>query len=52
MSSNPKTIAAEILAVNALDKMREYNISQLIVEDNGIYAGIIHLHDLVREGII
>ena len=52
MSSNPKTIAAEILAVNALDKMREHNISQLIVEDNGIYAGIIHLHDLVREGII
>lgn len=52
MSSNPKTIAAEILAVNALDKMREHNISQLIVEDNGIYTGIIHLHDLVREGII
>ena len=52
MSSNPKTIAAEILAVNALDKMREYNISQLIVEEKGIYAGIIHLHDLVREGII
>ena len=52
MSSNPKTIAAETLAVNALDQMREHNISQLIVEDNSIYAGIIHLHDLVREGII
>ncbi len=52
MSINPKTIAAEVLAVNALDEMRKHNISQLIVEDNGIYAGIIHLHDLVKEGII
>jgi len=52
MSINPKTIGAEVLAVNALDEMRRNNISQLIVEENGIYAGIIHLHDLVKEGII
>ena len=52
MSSNPKTIEADMLAVNALDEMRKNNISQLIVEDKGIYAGIIHLHDLVKEGII
>lgn len=52
MSPNPKTIAADELAVNALDEMRRHNISQLVVEDNGIYAGIIHLHDLVKEGII
>ena len=52
MSSNPKTIAADILAVYALDEMRKHNISQLLVEDNNIYAGIIHLHDLVKEGII
>ena len=52
MSINPKTIAADVLAVNALDEMRKHNISQLVVEDNKIYAGIIHLHDLVKEGII
>ena len=52
MSPNPKTIAADELAVNALDEMRRHNISQLVVEYNGVYAGIIHLHDLVKEGII
>jgi arabinose-5-phosphate isomerase len=52
MSSNPKTIAADILASYALDEMRKYDISQLVVESENIYAGIIHLHDLVKEGII
>lgn len=52
MSPHPKTIAASALAVVALDEMRNANISQLIVEENGIYQGIIHLHDLVKEGII
>jgi arabinose-5-phosphate isomerase len=52
MSSNPKTIAADVLAVHALEEMRRHDISQLVVEDNNIYAGIIHLHDLVKEGII
>ena len=52
MSSNPKTIAADILAVYALEEMRKYNISQLVAENNNKYAGIIHLHDLVKEGII
>lgn len=52
MSSNPKTIGADVLAVLALEEMRNHDISQLIVEENGRYAGIIHLHDLVKEGII
>ncbi len=52
MSSHPKTIASDVLAVNALEEMRMHNISQLIAEDNKVYAGIIHLHDLVKEGII
>lgn len=52
MSSNPKTISQDLLAVDALDLMRKNNISQLLVIDNKTYAGIIHLHDLVREGII
>lgn len=52
MSSHPKTIEADVLAVHALDEMRRHDISQLVVEDNKKYAGIIHLHDLIREGII
>lgn len=52
MSSNPKTIDSKELAVNALDIMRKNNITQLVVTLNDEYAGIIHLHDLVREGII
>jgi arabinose-5-phosphate isomerase len=52
MSPNPKSIAAEVLAVNALEIMKQNNISQLLVTENNKYAGIIHLHDLIREGII
>ncbi len=52
MSVNPKTISLNDLAVDALDLMRKNNISQLLVIENKKYAGIIHLHDLVREGII
>ncbi len=52
MSVQPKTIDKNELAVQALHLMREKNITQLIVTENDKYAGIIHLHDLVREGII
>lgn len=52
MTRNPKTIESSKLAVDALDVMRKNNITQLIVTENNKYAGIIHLHDLVREGII
>ncbi|MEO5651164.1 MAG: CBS domain-containing protein, partial [Ginsengibacter sp.] len=52
MTINPKTINSNELAVNALDIMRKNNITQLVVTENDIYVGIIHLHDLVREGII
>jgi arabinose-5-phosphate isomerase len=53
LSKNPKTIAPDELAVNALDKMRTYDINQLVVLDSeNMYRGILHLHDLVREGIV
>jgi arabinose-5-phosphate isomerase len=52
MTQNPKTIDAAEMAVNALDIMRTNNITQLIVVENKRYAGVIHLHDLIREGII
>lgn len=52
-SVNPKTIAPEVLAVEALETLKANDISQLIVTDaDGIYLGILHLHDLIREGII
>lgn len=52
MTKNPKNISSSQLAVDALDLMRKNNITQLLVVDNEKYSGIIHLHDLVREGII
>ena len=51
MSSHPKSIEEDQLAVNALDLMRKNSVSQLLVTQNGTYTGVLHLHDLVREGI-
>lgn len=52
MTKNPKQIQEHTLAVEALELMKEYNISQLVVMENDVYKGILHLHDLIREGII
>jgi arabinose-5-phosphate isomerase len=52
LTTDPKTIAPGEMAVNALDIMRQNEITQLVVTENGIYHGIIHLHDLVKEGLI
>ncbi len=52
MGINPKTILSDALAVDALDRMRKNNITQLLVTENNSYFGVIHLHDLVREGLI
>lgn len=52
MTRNPKTVAAEALAVEALDLMRHHDITQLVVTSGTKYVGFIHLHDLIREGII
>ncbi|MBK9108548.1 MAG: KpsF/GutQ family sugar-phosphate isomerase [Saprospiraceae bacterium] len=52
MSPNPKTIDAEALAVDAFRLMRENNITQLLVADKEIYVGVVHIHDLIKEGII
>lgn len=51
MTSNPKTIDTEALVVDALHKMRENSITQLPVVHEGKYLGIIHLHDILKEGI-
>ncbi|WP_425550209.1 KpsF/GutQ family sugar-phosphate isomerase [Algibacter agarivorans] len=52
MSSNPRRIEAEAMAIDALEVMETNGISQLLVEENGKYAGVVHLHDLIKEGII
>ena len=52
MSPHPKTISPNALAAQALEEMRAHDISQLIVAENGQYRGIVHLHDLIKEGII
>jgi arabinose-5-phosphate isomerase len=52
MSKNPKTIESESLVVHALEIMRANNITQLLVTDNGEYKGVIHLHDILKEGIL
>ena len=51
MTSDPKTIDTDALVVDALHKMRENSITQLPVVHEGKYLGIIHLHDILKEGI-
>jgi arabinose-5-phosphate isomerase len=52
MSKNPKSIDIDAMAVDAMQIMEKHEISQLLVTQNDIYAGVIHLHDLVKEGIL
>ena len=52
MSSNPKTINEDAMAVDAMELMETNGISQLLVENNGNYAGVVHIHNLIKEGII
>jgi arabinose-5-phosphate isomerase len=52
MSAKPKTAEPETLVIHALSLMRKNNITQLLVTDKSVYKGVIHLHDILREGII
>ncbi|WCO02558.1 KpsF/GutQ family sugar-phosphate isomerase [Psychroserpens ponticola] len=52
MGSNPKRIDEDAMAIDAMELMEEHGISQLLVEKNGEYAGVIHIHNLIKEGII
>jgi len=51
MSKNPKIIQADAMAVEAMETMENNKISQILVEDNSVYVGVVHLHDLLKEGI-
>jgi arabinose-5-phosphate isomerase len=51
MSKNPKTIKADEMAIKALETMENNNITQILVEENSNYVGVVHLHDLLKEGL-
>ena len=52
MTHNPKTIKPTEMAADALNTMENFAITQLVVEENGEYKGILHLHDILKEGIV
>lgn len=52
MSGSPLHVEADTLAVRALALMRERAVTQLLVTENERYVGVLHLHDLIREGIV
>ena len=52
MSTNPKTIGSNVLAVRALKEMQSSGISQLLVVEKAKYMGVVHLHNLIQEGIL
>ena len=52
MSVHPKTIDFDSLAIDALNLMEKNKITQLLVTQDGKYAGIIHLHNLIQEGLL
>ena len=52
MTTQPKTIEMDTLAVKALEVMQQKGISQLLAMDKGEYKGVIHLHNLINEGIL
>ncbi len=52
MTPNPKSVTAATLAMKALQMMRKFSITQLVVVQGEQYLGILHLHDLLREGLV
>jgi arabinose-5-phosphate isomerase len=52
MTVNPKTISSDILVSEALNILENFSITQLVVCDNDEYKGILHLHDILKEGIV
>ena len=52
MSASPKTISPDALAIEAFNRMEDNNITQLLVAEKGNYLGVVHLHDILKEGIV
>ncbi len=52
MTKNPKTIENDAMAVQAMEMMDSNGITQVLAEHNGKYTGVVHIHNLTKEGII
>jgi arabinose-5-phosphate isomerase len=52
MSKNPKFTQSNTMAIDALQILENHSITQLIVVDNDEYKGVLHLHDILKEGIL
>ncbi len=52
MTKNPKTITSESMVMDAFNLMEDFSITQLVVVDEGEFKGILHIHDILKEGII
>lgn len=52
MSKNPKTIEIDELAIHAFNMMEKHKITQLLVVEGDVYKGVVHLHDILREGVV
>ena len=52
MTKNPKMIQSTTMVTDALNILEDFAITQLIVVDNGEYKGVLHLHDILKEGIV
>ncbi len=52
MTVNPKTISSTDMVIDALNILEDFSITQLVVVDNSVYKGVIHLHDILKEGIV
>jgi len=52
MTKNPKTITSESMVIDAFNLMEDFSITQLVVVDEGEFKGILHIHDILKEGII
>ncbi|SHM96304.1 KpsF/GutQ family sugar-phosphate isomerase [Flavobacterium xinjiangense] len=52
MTKNPKLISSTAMVVDALNILEDFSITQLVVVDNDEYKGVLHLHDILKEGIV
>jgi len=52
MTANPKRINNDAMAVEAMELMDKHGITQILAEENGRYCGVVHIHNLTKEGII
>ncbi len=52
MTRNPKTVSSQDMVVDAFNTMENHSITQLMVVDGGVYKGVLHIHDILKEGVI